>query len=98
MIKMNITHEIVNQSQFSRLKIRTFRHENLCVLSTLQSHFPALKTIISSRLPSNKINNYVKYVPYTRTVFGKRSDNSGSNSILSSNPPPKLIPTAIVLL
>ena len=39
MIKMNITHEIVNQSQFSRLKIRKFRHENLCVLSIPQSHF-----------------------------------------------------------
>ena len=63
MIQMNITPEFVNKSQFSRLKIRTFRHENLCVLSTLQSHFPSLKTIISSRLPSNKINNYVKNAP-----------------------------------
>ena len=41
MIQMNITHEVVNQSQVSRLKIRTFRHENLCVLNTLQSHFPS---------------------------------------------------------
>ena len=63
MIKMNITHEIVNQSQFSRLKIRTFRHENLCVLNTLQSHFPSLKTIISSRSPPHKVSNYVKNVP-----------------------------------
>ena len=57
------------KSQFSRLKIRTFRHENLCVLSTLQSHFPSLKTIISSRLPSNKINNYImwKMFPYERS-------------------------------
>ena len=66
MIKMNITHEIVNQSQFSRLKIRTFRHENICVLNTLQSHFPSLKTIISSRSPLHKVSkfcNYVKNVP-----------------------------------
>ena len=27
MIQMNITHEIVNQSQFSRLKIRKFRQK-----------------------------------------------------------------------
>ena len=52
MIQMNITHEIVNRSQFSRLKIRTFRHENLCVLSTLQSHVPSLK-----------IDHFIKIAP-----------------------------------
>ena len=38
-----ILHMKFNQSQCSRLEIRTFRHENLCVLSTLQSHFPSLR-------------------------------------------------------
>ena len=36
---------------------------NLCVLNTLQSHLPSLKTIISSRSPPHKVSNYVKNVP-----------------------------------
>ena len=54
------------KSQFSRLKISTFGHENLCVLSTYKAIFFLWKRSFHhhhSRLPSNKINNYVKNVP-----------------------------------
>ena len=63
MIQMNITPELVNKkSIFSSENQHVWPRKSLCT-EYLQSHFLSLKTIISSRLPSNKINNYVKNVP-----------------------------------
>ena len=63
MIQMNITPELVNKkSIISSENQHVWPRKSLCT-EYLQSHFLSLKTIISSRLPSNKINNYVKNVP-----------------------------------
>ena len=57
------TPELVNKkSIFSSENQHVWPRKSLCT-EYLQSDFLSLKTIISSRLPSNKINNYVKNVP-----------------------------------
>ena len=81
MIKMKITHEIVNQSQFSRLKISTFGHENLCVLSTYKAIFFLWKRSFHQDCLQTKLTIMWKMFPY------ERSFSIWKWSISSTSPP-----------